>query len=352
VDNSQHIQQQVSEALQKKQPLYIKGSGSHDFMLADYNEQLSIDMTAHRGIIDYQPTELTLKARTGTPLAEIRQTLADSRQRLATDFPAYQASATLGGAVAIGHTGSGRPFQGAIRDHILGAGLVNGSANVLSCGGQVMKNVAGYDISRLLAGSRGTLGPILDITLKVMPVTEKQLTLVFEMNENQAIEAMNKMAGLSLPITAASYFDGKVFIRLEGTESGLNQAKQGLGGEQLASSETFWDSIQQQSHEFFNGEHPVWRIVVPASTPELELEHQQRSLIDWCGGLRWVHAEKITQSDFIHISNMGGYIENHRGSQATHPADLMTALQKQMHGKIKNAFDPENLFNPRLSNFE
>lgn len=308
-------------------------------------------MTRHQGILDYQPTELIIKARAGTTITEVQKTLAQSQQRLATDFPAYSPSATLGGAVAMGHTGSGRPFQGAIRDHILGVGLINGSAEILTCGGQVMKNVAGYDISRLLAGSRGTLGPVLDITLKVIPLAEQQITLVFELEENHAIQSMNTMASLSLPVTASCYYDQKTFIRLEGSESGLSQARQNIGGEELPESEKFWASIQQQSHEFFNVPHPIWRIIVPASTPELELEHKQQSLIDWCGGLRWIHAEKITQSDFIHITNMGGYIESHSGAQPTNPADLMTPLQKQMHSKIKKAFDPENLFNPALSKF-
>ncbi len=349
MDISQDIHARVQQALSNQQPLSVHGSGSHDFMLADYRETQQLDMAGHHGIIDYQPSELTLRARSGTTLKEIKQTLADSQQRLATDFPAYQANATLGGAVAIGHSGSGRPFQGAIRDHILGARLVNGYGDILNCGGQVMKNVAGYDISRLLCGSRGTLGPILDISLKVMPKPEQQMTRVFEMDENRAIETINKMAALSLPISAACYYDQKVYIRLEGTQAGLNAAGHKLGGETLPESEEFWSSIQQQTHEFFNTLAPIWRIIVPSTTPELELEHKQLSLIDWCGGLRWIHAQQITQSDFIHISNMGGYIENHSGHQPTNPADLMSTLQKQMHLQIKKAFDPKQLFNPALS---
>jgi len=350
-DNTKTIQEQVSQAVSNKQPVSIHGSGSHHFMQSDFSEQQKIDLLQHHGIIDYQPTELTLKARTGTPIIEIQQTLSEQNQRLATDFPIHEKSATLGGAVAIGYTGSGRPYQGAIRDHILGAGMINGFAELINCGGQVMKNVAGYDVSRLLAGSRGTLGPILDITLKVLPSAERQQTLVFELDENQAIQTMNKMAGLSLPITASAFFQQKMFVRLEGTDSGIKQASQALGGELLDDSKKFWGSLQQQTHDFFNVNHPLWRIIVPATTPELELEFQHTSLIDWCGGLRWIHADKITQSDFIHISNMGGYIESFTSEQPTSPADLMTTLQKQMHTNIKKAFDPDGLFNPAISNF-
>ncbi len=350
-DNTQLIHELVKQAASKRQPVSIHGSDSHQFMLTRFSENQRIDMTSHQGIIDYQPTELTIKARTGTTIIEIQKLLSEQQQRLATDFPVYNKSSTLGGAVAIGHTGSGRPYQGAIRDHILGAGLINGSAEIINCGGQVMKNVAGYDVSRLLAGSRGTLGPILDITLKVLPTAEQQKTLVFEQDENQAIQSMNKMAGLSLPISASVYFNQKMYIRLEGTESGIKQASQALGGEELSQSEKFWHNIQQQDHVFFNSSHPLWRMIVPATTGKLELEFQHESLIDWCGGLRWIQADRITQNDLRTISNINGYIESHHSNQPTNPADLMNPLQKQMHQKIKNAFDPEKLFNPALSNF-
>lgn len=355
-DHTQLIQQQVEQAIENNNPLSIQGSNSHVFMLPDYaagyDKQQIIDMTTHTGIIDYQPTELIIKARAGTTIAEIQQTLTQQNQQLPTDFPAYAPTATLGGAIAIGHSGSGRPFLGAIRDHVLGAGLINGAAEILTCGGQVMKNVAGYDISRLLCGSRGTLGPILDVTIKVQPSAESQQTQVFETDENRAISSMNELARRPLPVSAIVYFEEKLYLRLQGAESGVKQAAKTLGGDSLSDSAEFWDSIQQQSHVFFNPQHPVWRVIVPASTPELELEHKQHSLIDWCGGLRWIHADHITQTDFIHIDNMGGYIENHRGGPATNPSDLMTELQKQMHKKIKQAFDPQRLFNPVLSNFD
>ncbi len=350
-DNTQTIQDQVQQALEKHHPLSIHGSGSHQFMLPDYTENLKIELSTHRGIIDYQPSELTLKARSGTPVNEIRKLLSEQNQRLATDFPVYAESATLGGAIAIGHTGSGRPYLGAIRDHILGASLINGAAELVSFGGQVMKNVAGYDVSRLITGSRGTLGPILDISLKVLPAPQQSVTVFFEMKENRAINLMNEMSGKSLPITASAFLKNKMYIRLEGTQAGISQAQQTLGGENLDDSKSFWLSIQQQTHDFFTTGHSLWRVIVPATTPRLELECKHRSLIDWCGGLRWIQSDEVSQSDFIHISNVGGYIESHRSEKPTNPADLMSPLQRQMHMKIKNAFDPDNLLNPKLSNF-
>lgn len=351
-DHAQNIQQQIEQALSAQQSMSIHGGGSHDFMLPDYREPLSIDMRQHHGVIDYQPSELTVKVRAGTTLQQLSQVLAEGKQRLPTDIPAYSDDATIGGALAIGHSGSGRPFLGALRDHVLGVGMLNGHGKLLNCGGQVMKNVAGYDVSRLLVGSRGTLGLILDITFKVLPIPEMQHSLVFEMAENQAIEAMNRLAGRSLPISAAAFVEGRLVLRLEGTSSGIAQACEKLGGETLTDGEAFWQQIQQQRHAFFTDQQPLWRIVVPSATPRLELENEHRSLTDWCGGLRWIHSEQITQSDFIHVSNVGGYIEQHRGGQPSPPTSLMSKLQKQMHHRLKLAFDPDNRFNPALSHFK
>jgi glycolate oxidase FAD binding subunit len=348
-DNSKNFQQQVEQALKNNTALSIHGARSHHFLLGDYAEAEVIDMTSHHGIIDYQPSELTLTARAGTPLNDIRAALAEQHQRLPTDFPQQRDDATLGGAVAIGHSGSGRPFLGAIRDHVLGVHLLTGSGETVRCGGQVMKNVAGYDVSRLLAGSRGTLGIMLDITLKVLPAPEQQITLAFDMDENAAIRHMNELAGRSLPINACAYVDGQMLLRLEGTQSGIAAAQQKLGAEWLPDSPALWDSLQRQTHEFFTPEQALWRIIVPATAPRLELENEHQSLIDWCGGLRWIHADEITQSDFIHISNLGGYLENYRGATPTRPQDLMTPRQRDMQQRIQRAFDPANIFNPQLS---
>ncbi len=318
-------------------------------MLADFSEKQKIDFSSHRGIIDYQPTELTLKARAGTPIIEIQTLLSEQQQQLATDFPVYNDRTTLGGAISVGYTGSGRPYLGAIRDHILGASLINGAGEHVNFGGQVMKNVAGYDVSRLLAGSRGTLGPILDITVKVLPVPQQQITLYFEIEQQAAIQTMNELAGKAVPITASIYVDNKMYLRLEGTRAGISQAKKTLGGKLLNNSKSFWQSIQQQTHDFFKRDIPLWRIIVPAMTDELKLEHEYRSMIDWCGGLRWVSCDCLTQKDIMNIKAKGGYIESHGNSTATSPSDLMSPLILQMHKKIKTAFDPENIFNPQLS---
>ncbi len=349
MDNQRTIQQQLTQALNNHSALSIHGAGSHDFLLGDFAEVERIDMTSHQGVIDYQPSELTLTARAGTPLDIIRAELAAQQQRLPTDFPQHGEQATLGGAISTGYSGSGRPFLGAIRDHVLGVHLLNGLAETVHCGGQVMKNVAGYDVARLLTGSRGTLGVMLDITLKVLPIPERQVTLAFDMDENRAIRHMNELAGRSLPINACIWSDGRLMLRLEGTDSGVAAAQRQLGGDQLSDSAALWDSLQRQTHAFFQSGQPLWRIIVPASAPRLELENAHRSLIDWCGGLRWIHCDSMTQADFMHVSNLGGYLENYGGATPTRPQDLMSPLQREMQQRLQQAFDPANVFNPKLS---
>ena len=350
-DQTSQIQQQLAQAAADKQPLSIHASGSHQFMLPAFSEAGKIDMRQHTGVIDYQPTELTLKARSGTAISELTPLLLENNQRLPTDLPQYAEGCTLGGAIAVGHTGSGRPFHGAIRDHVLGATLINGHGELVQSGGQVMKNVAGYDVSRLLCGSRGTLGPILDITLKVLPQPETQVTLVFEKDMASAILSMNQLAGQALPVTAAVFYQGQLIIRLQGTESGVRHAQHNIGGDEMQEDQPFWQSIQQQTHAFFSNAEALWRVILPAGCAPLALHNEHHSLVDWCGGLRWIDSSAISASDRDKISQMGGYIEAHRGNPATHPASLMNSLQQKMHQKIKQAFDPEYRFNPRLSRF-
>jgi len=351
-DSTQHIHDQVRAAISNASPVSIHGSGSHAFMLGDFAESSRIDMTAHSGIIDYQPSELTIKARAGTALAEINDTLAEKGQRLATEIPRLSGNATFGGALATGLTGSGRPFLGAVRDHVLGAGLINGKGEIINCGGQVMKNVAGYDISRLLAGSRGNLGPILDITLKVLPIPQKQLTLAFAMDETAAIETMNKMAGKPMPVTACAYIGGRLHLRLEGSQSGVDHAAQQLAGDTVDNGAEIWAGLSNLSHDFFTGDATLWRIIAPATArlPYPDKDHER--LIDWCGGLRWIKSTALDDNDFGAIRRVGATVERFRGGQTTRPAQLMSALQKKLHRRVKHAFDPKLLFNPALSDFD
>jgi glycolate oxidase FAD binding subunit len=356
-DQTRTLQQQVRQAAAAGDALSIHGSGSHQALLGDFAEAERLELARHSGILDYQPTELTIKARAGTPLATLREALAEGRQRLATDFPELAETATLGGALAIGQTGPARPFRGAIRDAVLGVTLLGADGEVLHFGGQVMKNVAGYDVSRLLCGSRGTLGVMLDITLKVMPLPELSVTLSFEAGEDQAIHDMNHLAGKPLPLSAAIFVDGHMLLRLEGSAAGVEAAAEELlrerDGTRLepAEAETLWRGLNRHEHPFFAGDSPLWRVVVPPTTPKLELECAHRSLTDWAGGLRWLRADRLGEADFAQVRRAGGYVESFRGSRIITPAELMSPLQRKLHRQVKKAFDPGNLFNPKLSNF-
>ncbi len=357
-DRSEALQQQIRDARAEGAALSVHGSGSHGFLLGDFSETRRLELAAHRGILDYQPTELTVKARAGTPLAELRAALAEGGQRLATDFPALADTATLGGALAIGLTGPARPFQGALRDGVLGVTLLDAEGEILHFGGQVMKNVAGYDVSRLLCGSRGCLGVMLDITLKVMPLPESSVTLGFAEGEASAIHDMNHLAGQPLPLTAAAWLDGQLLLRLEGSAAGVEAAAAELlrerDGQRLDPGEAIrlWDGINHQEHDFFAGDRPLWRVVVPPTTPPLELEGDHPMLIDWCGGQRWLRADALSEADLAHVRNVGGWVEGFRGAPPGSPAGQMTAAQRKLHRRVKQAFDPGNIFNPCLSNFD
>ncbi len=357
-DLTETFRERIRAAAANRTPLSIHGSGSHGFLLGDFAEERRLELAGHRGILDYQPTELTIKARAGTPLSELRAALAEGRQRLATDFPQPGGQTTLGGALAIGQTGPARPFRGAIRDSVLGVALLGTEGELLQFGGQVMKNVAGYDVSRLLCGSRGALGAMLEITLKVMPLPELCVTLAFDEDEDRAIHDMNRLAGKPLPLTAAAWIDGRMLLRLEGSAAGVEAAAAELlrerDGERLEpeAADALWHGLERYEHEFFRGDTPIWRVIVPPTAPKLELETDHRSLIDWAGGQRWLRAGELSPADFEQVRNAGGYIEAFRGSRPAEPGELMTPLQRKLHRRVKKAFDPLNLFNPKLSNFD
>ncbi|MGD8811699.1 MAG: glycolate oxidase subunit GlcE, partial [Thioalkalispiraceae bacterium] len=222
-DLTETIQAQVAEAVNNHQPLRIEGGNSKAF----YGRELTgetLSLAEHSGIIDYEPAELVITARGGTPLAEIEAALAAQNQMLAFEPPAFGKRATLGGTIACGFSGNRRPYAGAARDYVLGCKLINGHAETLSFGGQVMKNVAGYDVSRLMTGAMGTLGVLLEVSLKVLPSPAREVTLVQQLSVEQALLKMNQLAGQSIPLSAGVYYDGHLYLRLSGAEQAVSQA--------------------------------------------------------------------------------------------------------------------------------
>lgn len=330
-------------ALARRRPVRIRGSGSKDFYGGVPQGEI-LDTTAYQGIIDYAPEELVLTARAGTPLAEIEAALDAQGQMLPFEPPHFGPRATLGGCVASGLSGPRRASLGAVRDFILGVQLIDGRADTLRFGGQVMKNVAGYDVSRLMAGSLGTLGLILDVSLKVLPKPKLETTVQFECDEAQAIEKMNRWAGVPLPISASCYHDQVLTLRLSGAETAVQAAQAKLGGQALQASEEFWRGIREQSANFFRSNAPLWRLSLP-STAALDLPGKQ--LIEWGGALRWVFTEADAATVRAAAAAAGGQATLFRATAK--PASVFHPLPKPLmllHQRMKHAFDPHGIFNP------
>ncbi|HAK92144.1 glycolate oxidase subunit GlcE, partial [Massilia timonae] len=283
----ERFQERVRAAASDRQPLCIRGGGSKDWY-GGAPQGAVLDTRDHAGIVDYEPTELVITARCGTPLAEIEALLARHNQMLAFEPPHFGANATVGGTVAAGLSGPRRASSGATRDFVLGARLLDGKGDVLAFGGKVMKNVAGYDVSRMLAGSMGTLGLLLEVSLKVLPRPFAEATLRFEMSEIDAIRRLNEWGGQPLPLSGSAWCGGQLALRLSGAEAAVDAAMRLLGGEAVPHPDAaaFWTDLREQRHAFFTGSEPLWRLSVPSTTGALVLGGDQ--LIEWGGAQRWL----------------------------------------------------------------
>ena len=333
--------------------LCVQGGGTKAF----YGEPPAGDVLDTRvleGISSYEPTELVVTARCGTDLAELEATLAEQGQCLPFEPPHFGAGATVGGMVAAGLSGPSRAAVGAVRDYVLGATLLNGRGEVLSFGGQVMKNVAGYDVSRLLAGSMGTLGVILEVSLKVLPVAPATATLRFDMDEAQAIRQLNQWGGQPLPINASAWWDGTLLVRLRGALAAVQSAIAGLGGELIepAHATPFWNGLRHHHDEFFtkagaavDGGARLWRLSVPPTTPPLGLPGEQ--LVEWGGAQRWVCCAAPASLVRDAAAKAGGHatLFRSRDKSAGAFAPLRAPLDR-IHRELKKSFDPNGVFNP------
>ncbi len=264
------LQERVRCAAAERTPLQIVGGGTKAFYgRAPRGEVLAV--AGHRGVVAYEPTELVVTARAGTPLAEIETLLAQHGQMLAFEPPHFGAAATVGGCVACGLSGPRRPYAGAVRDHLLGIRLLNGRGEVLRFGGEVMKNVAGYDVSRLMAGALGTLGVLLEVSLKVVPRPAREETLRRPCNTVQAIETMNRWAASPVPLSGAAFDGEQLYLRLSGTQSGVGKARGLIGGDVLPDAGTFWERLREHRHGFFDTSAPFWRLSVRPGSPPIDL---------------------------------------------------------------------------------
>lgn len=340
----EHFQERVRAASADGTPLRIRGGGTKDW----YGQRLAgevLDTRGHAGIVDYEPTELVITARCGTPLAEIEAALAEQNQMLAFEPPHFGAGATLGGVVAAGLAGPRRASSGGVRDFVLGARLLDGKGEVLAFGGQVMKNVAGYDVSRMLAGSLGTLGLLLEVSVKVLPRPFAETTLRLEMTENDAIRKLNEWGGQPLPVSASCWHNGLLCLRLSGAQAAVDAAVRLIGGEVVPGCERFWTGIREQTHPFFGGEGALWRLSLPSTTEALALGGTQ--LVEWGGAQRWLRTDLDAAGIRRTVAALGGHATLFRGGDKSDGVfqPLAPALAR-IHERLKASFDPAHVFNP------
>ncbi len=325
-------------------PLRIRGGGSKAFYGNPATGE-DLDVTGHRGIVDYEPTELVITARAGTPLAEIEAVMREQGQMLGFEPPHFGGGATIGGCIAAGLSGPRRAAAGAARDFVLGLRMLDGRGSDLRFGGQVMKNVAGYDMSRLLAGSLGTLGVILEVSLKALPLPPQELTLACELPRGEAIGLINAWAGQPLPVTATCHVERRLYVRLSGAESAVKAAAKKIGGEAVPNAAEFWNGVRDHHDLFFSGDGPLWRLSLASTAPEPDLPGHW--MVEWGGALRWLKSD----ADADHVRRAARKADGHatlfrRGHHACGAFHPLPEALMQLQRRVKQAMDPAGIFNP------
>ena len=340
---------QIKAAAAKGTKLAIRGSGSKAFCTPLASGD-AIDTREHAGIVEYEPNELVIVVRCGTRIADVEKAMADADQMLAFEPPRFGENATIGGMVASGLSGPRRPYAGALRDFVLGCKVLDGKGDHLNFGGKVMKNVAGFDVSRLLAGSFGTLGLITEVAFKCLPLPKAQQTRVFDFDAPTAIERMNRWYAEANPITATTWVEGKLYVRLAGAEPAVKSAAANLGGESLADDTDWWRSWREQRHVFFSGEQPLVRIACKSTAPWSDLAGDaDTQAIEWGGAQRWLRSASVAlpmirewaRAQCGHASVFRGAASDDERSVKLNPA------LDDVQMKIKTSFDPYNVF-PQL----
>ena len=341
--DAQGIAERVRQAAALNQPLAIQGSGSKQFY-GPPGAGAALDLTAFSGIVDYEPAELVLIARSGTPLAELESCVAAERQMLAFEPPHFGGRGTLGGCVAAGLSGPRRPYTGSVRDFVLGTRVINGKGEDLRFGGRVIKNVAGYDVSRLMTGAMGTLGVLLEVALKVLPRPPAELTLRMEYTQADALAALNCWAARPLPISGSCYSDGTLSVRLSGAESAVAAARRVVGGEPTSDGASFWAGIKDQTAPFFASAPALWRVSLPSTAPPLTTPVPQ--LIEWNGSLRWLATEAIGETLERQVAEYRGHLAPFRGAAGSRPYPPLSDAMLRVQRGLKSAFDPHGILNP------
>jgi len=347
-DISQQLQQQVQRAFERATALHIVGGDSKAFYGRPVSAE-TLDLAGHRGVLNYEPTELVITARAGTPLHEIEKLLDANGQMLPFEPPAFGDKATIGGTIACNLSGPRRAYAGAARDFLLGCKLINGRGEILSFGGEVMKNVAGYDVSRLMAGAMGTLGVLLEVSLKVLPKAETEITQRFDCSPMEALDKMHAWSQTPLPVSATSFHDSTLRVRFSGAAKAVAAAIGSTGGEPLDNAAQYWQRLKEQQLDFFNTGKPLWRISLASDTGSFgsAVGHAETDfLYEWGGALRWLKSDASAEMIQRAAASADGHASLFRQREQPGLFQPLTPGLLRIHKNLKRAFDPENILNP------
>ncbi len=349
--------EQVRAAAAAGRLLAIRGGGSKAFYGNPVTADRVLDCTAHAGVVTYEPTELAITVRGGTRLVDVEALLAEHGQQLPFEPPQFASDAapspaTIGGAVAAGLSGPRRPYAASVRDAVLGVRLLNGQGQVLEFGGRVMKNVAGYDVSRLMVGALGVLGVLLEVSLKVIPRAAGSVTLVQEAPPRPALALLRQYACRALPISGSAWLDGRLYLRVDGGEEALAETHRLVEGQPMDGADVFWRHLRDQRLDFFAVEQPLWRLSLPPATAGdmTAALASGEPLVEWGGALRWLHSDLPPTRIRAAAQAAGGHATLFRTGAGEHPTDgvfmPLAAVPKRLHHNLKRAFDPKGILNP------
>ena len=338
-DASETLLEQVRQARENATPLRIQGGNTKAFLGREVAGEI-LDTRAHCGIVSYDPTELVISVRAGTPLSELFAALDAAGQMLPCEPPSFGEGATVGGMIAAGLSGPRRPWSGSVRDFVLGTRVISGLGTHLRFGGEVMKNVAGYDLSRLMVGSYGCLGVLTEVSLKVLPKPRQCLSISLDIDCARALENLAQWGQQPLPISAACHDGQRLYLRLEGGEGSVTAAHQRLGGEPLDSG--YWADLNEQRLDFFNEGLPLWRLSLPNNLGPLDLPGEQ--LIDWGGAQRWLKSAAENIQSRAH--ELGGHATCFSHGISDTPFQPLAPALLRYHRQLKAQLDPQGLFNP------
>ena len=336
-DLTRQLQEQVRDAIASKTPLNIVGAGSKAG-LGRLPQGQTVSLSHHSGVISYSPTELVIQVRAGTKIDDINAILAENQQRLIFEPPTFDGQATIGGTIAANQSGPCRPWFGGARDSVLGVGLINGNAEHLQFGGQVMKNVAGFDVSRSQVGAMGSLGIMTEVSLKVLPVFASEVTLVSAMDVTQALLAMPQFFRRNLPVTAVSFWQGNLYVRLQGSTAGVDSAAKSIHGDPLDENlaAIWWHQVREAKVLPMAPEQMLWRANVAATDKQVMCTED--CLLNWGGAQRWQLSTAAPVSE--------GAVQYLGGDRTNEVNGALNPVAQKLQGKLKTAFDPHAIFNP------